>query len=248
MSATTIVIPAKTIKWCAMNTLFNLFDGAAPAHELAKLEQVGIDWMSNIAPHQNYGKIVNRWYNVGEAQRQVRVPPQAIRVLRVGLKFGNHTYSLTVSPNLAMPSNFNFECDPYGGSLDTTFPMNGGYAPFRATEAYNTDYYRFVDGLIIFDKAPPQGHLYLEWLEAPGHSADSIVHAGYVNSLRLHMTARYYEMKMHSSADAGTNSFNRYKSLADKYDNDYFEDFRMAKLTVKCPKIDDFMDAVRGWG
>ena len=243
------IIPVKTIKWVAANALFNIYDGAAPPHELAKMEQIGIDWMTNVAPHQNYGRVISRWWNLEETQGVVQVPPQVVRVLRVGIKVGNHTYSLSVDPNLALPDSIEFDCDPFNDTDNPLFyPIASGFPPFRSSIPYNTNYYRYVDGRIVFNPPPTNGRLYMEWLEAAGHDGDAVVHAGYVNSLRLYMMARYYEMKMGGAADVNTKAFSRYERLVMKYDNDYWEDFRMAKTTVKCPKIDDILDTVRGWG
>jgi hypothetical protein len=215
---------------------------------MAWMEQVGIEWMSQVAPHDNYGRIVSRWYKVGEAQREIALPKNAIRMTMIGLKFGEKFYELTLDPTLAMPDSLQFSCDPNGGSMDTLWPGTNTYAPFRTSEAYNTNYYRIQDGIIKFNPAPPSGHLYLEWLEGGGYAADTVVHAGYVDCLRLYMTWQYYEQMCSSSADENTNDFYKWSRLAKDFERQYDERMRIANMVVKCPTIGQIMDVIRGFG
>lgn len=83
------------------------------------MEQRGIDWMSQVAPHDNYGKIVTRVYEVGQGMKTFYIPSSALRVLYVGIKVEGRVYQLTVDPNIAMPPSIQFQCDPQGGGMET---------------------------------------------------------------------------------------------------------------------------------
>jgi hypothetical protein len=240
-------LPVKTITFCAYKAL-NRIMGFAPSNQLLWMEQVGMDWMDDVAPHDNYGRIVSHWIDIDPSQDVYEIPKSVIRVTTIGMQSQGKFYTLTVDPNIAMPESFTFNCDPIGGSMDSFTPYGGGYAPFRASLPYNTNYYRIQNGLIKFMPAPLQGHLYIETFESGGYSGDTIVHAGYVDALRLYMTWQYYENKCSGSADDNTNDFYKWRSLAKDFERQYNETMRLSNTVVKCPKIGDIMDAVSGWG
>jgi hypothetical protein len=209
--------------------------GSSPDRELAWMTVVGCAWLGDVAPHDNYGRIKVKWYKIGPYQRTIELPKDIMyRVTRVLMKCGKDVYSLTVDPNLALPESLQFDCDAGGGTMDCTWP-DGRYSSLRPSIAQNTNYYRINDGLLTFRDTPPEGELVLEYLSQGDPSADTIIHQGYVESLRLYLTWQYYEQK---------NDMRRAKD----FERQYNEQQRIANGTVKCPSFDEILDILSTTG
>lgn len=222
-------VPVRNIDYVANQALYRIMESASD-RELAWMQQVGIDWLSQVAPHDNYGKIKVKWYKVGPYNRTIALPQDAFfRTTRVLMKCGNSVYSLTVDPNLMLPSSLQFECDDAGGTMANRWP-DGTYGSLRPNIAQNVNYYRINDGLLTFATTPPEGYLVIEWLSnGLTDDEESLVHIGYMESMRLYMTWQYWEKKrdMRSAKD---------------FERQYNEQQTIANVTVKCPKFDEILD------
>lgn len=253
-----LFVTGKTITMCARSALFDI-TMAAPALELAWMEQQGLQWMQDVSPHDNYGRISTRIYKTNPMQLSYQLPTNVYRFTKLGLRFGNRQFSLTVDPSLAMPQSVEFSCDPDffengdpelndsnnadgSGFNSGNYPFS--YAPFRSSLPYNLNYYRVQDGMVVFNQPPEQGILFMEWLGSPANYPDTIVHAGYVQPLKNYLLWRYYLQKTSGAADMNKNEFSKYLRLAAMYEQAYYETMSEANRTVKCPSMDDIMDVM----
>lgn len=237
-----LTIPVKTITMVATGTLFDIMM-AAPPMELAWMEQQGIQWMQEAAPHDNYGRIKTRVYKTDVSQLYYEIPSDAFNFTKFGIRYGGREYTLTIDPSLSMPESVEFYCNEEEDAVKVNSgPF--GFAPFRTSIPYNTNYYRVEDGMIRLSNPPYNGELFMSWIAPAGNYPDSMVHVGYVQPMKNYLLWRYYLQKLSGAADANRGEFNKYASLAKMYEQAYYETMREANTRVKCPAIGDIMDVM----
>ncbi len=237
-----LVVPVQTVTMCATGALFDIM-ASAPALELAWMEQQGIQWFQQVAPHDNYGRIKTRVYTTNESQLMYEIPHDAYNFTKFGLRYGGHEYTLTIDPSLSMPQSVEFYCNPEEDAAKNNLRTHG-YAPLRASLPYNTNYYKVQDGFIRLSNPPHNGELFMEWVAPAGNYPDSMVHIGYVQPLKNYLLWKYYLRRTSGAADANRGEFSKFASLAKMYEQAYYETMREANTRTKCPSIGDIMDVM----
>ena len=237
-----LTVPVSTVTMVATSALFDVMM-SAPAMELAWMEQQGVRWLIDVAPHDNLGRICTRVYKTSTTQLLYELPSDAYRFTKLGIRFGGRQYSLTVDPSLSMPENVEFYCNNEEGSTNNNW-MPYGFAPFRSSIPYNTNYYRMQDGMIRLSSPPHNGELFMEYLAPAGSYPDSMVHAAYVQPMKNYLLWKFYLQKLSGAADANRGEFNKYAKLASMYEQAYYETMREANRMKIGDLLTDVLDVM----
>lgn len=230
----------KNLKYVVTSALFRM-GKPATGREYTWLEQVAIDYLSEVAPMDGNVSLKVVYATLGDGSRVFTLPPDAVRLSRVALKVGNRVWTLTMDRNLAIPPEF-FSCDEQSTNSNNQEYWSMGpywnyinYPQYGQGGGRNVNYYRVEGRNVFFDNNIPNGNLIIEYLGNGSEiSGDTLLDAAYIETFRLYLISQYYLYK-------GTREEkSMYKEIAVQYEAAKWE----ANIIAKAPRIAEIIDAM----
>lgn len=215
--------------------------------EFTWLSQVAITYLKAKAPLDGNVSLKTMYATVGNGARYMALPPDCMRISRVGLKAGHRIWTLTVDSNLVLPEEL-FQCESVndsseaqGALLSNWPPWYGGIYGSPLTPLYgvggggNVNYYRIVDGNIIFDAGIPDGQCIIEYLSNGSEiNENTLIDVAYAEPFRLYLISEYFLYK-------GTREEkSMYKEIQLQYEAAQWA----ANLLVNAPRLYEMIDGV----
>ncbi len=166
------------------------------------------------------------------------LPSGAVSVTKIGYLRGNRVYSLTIDPNLALPSTTEFMCDgfPNDRSINDVFPdfRTAWTAPSysSATGGRNVNYYRQNGRQIVFSNKIPDGKLVIEYLGIGNVYENTIIEPAYVRMIKLWLMR---EFNMHKG-DKSLVAMNTMEYEAESYNSN---------TLLYSPMLSEIKDAIQ---
>jgi hypothetical protein len=237
----------KTVKYIVTSALFRL-GKETRGKEYTWLEQVAIDYLSERAPLDGNVGLKCIHLELGTTARVAQLPPDCMRISKIGIKAGNRVWTLTVDNNLAIPENL-FTCETESDSSlgFSTFLGNwgNGYWNNSVTSNYslgggrNVNYYKIVNDngkkLIIFDHNIGDGKVIIEYLSNGSDiGSDTMIDATYSEPFRLYLMSQYVMFKGNREEKA------MYKELQLQYECA----IDASLLLVNAPRMAEMIDAL----
>jgi len=231
----------KNIKYIATSALYRL--GKNPVgRELTWMTQVAIDYLGEKAPLDGNVSLKTIYAKIDMGARVFTMPPDSIRISKIGLKAGRRIWTLTADTSLTYPENF-FSCkeDETDQTLIDGFFPSGYFGYFYNYPNYtigggrNENYYRIDGNNIIFDHNIPDGQLIIEYFSnGSGVNENTLIDVAYAEPFRLYLMSEYCFHK------GNTEDKSKYKELQMQYEAAQWS----ANLLVKAPRLTEMIDAL----
>jgi hypothetical protein len=231
----------KDIKYIATSALYRL--GKNPTgRDLNWMIQVAIDYMSEKSPLDGSVSLKTVYAKIDTGARVYTLPPDCMRISKIGLKSGRRIWTLTPDTSLTFPEPV-FTCESDATDpviIDGYYPSGYfgyfyGYPNYTTGGGRNENYYRIDGRNIVFDHNIPDGQLVIEYF-SNGSSIDerTLIDAAYAEPFRLYLMSEYC-FHRGSAGDMA-----KYKELQMQYEAAQWS----ANLLVKAPRLYEMIDAL----
>jgi hypothetical protein len=237
----------KTVKYIVTSALFRL-GKETRGKEYTWLEQVAIDYLGEKAPLDGNVGLKCMYVDLGNSARVAQLPPDCMRISKIGVKSGNRVWTLTLDNNLSIPENL-FTCDSEQDASEGFSAFFGGwgngYWNNSVTSNYslgggrNINYYRIVNDngkkLIVFDHNVGEGKAIVEYLSNGSDiGGDTMIDVTHAEPFRLYLMSQYVMFKGNREEKA------MYKELQLQYECS----IDAALLLVNAPRMAEMIDAL----
>jgi hypothetical protein len=234
--------PVKNIEYVIQSAL-NRVKGQAT--EIPRLEQIGIEWMSEVVRGTTAFPCLKVAHLDINSVNQVALPPDIMRYTKIALDYGGRLWTLGLDPNMSLPTDMQ-ACDsiPQASATDIQTGVyfidhswNGVYFPalFAAGGGFNQAYYR-VDPTNTFIQLSNDirgGKIVLEYLSTGADiNSQTLVPHYYIEPMRNYIIWQLAEFEpqkypvnaqnreriyTESMADAAMSQGNTIDELLDAY-------------------------------
>ena len=231
----------KDIRYIATSALYRL--GKSPSgRELNWMVQVAIDYMSEKAPLDGLVSLKTIHTKLDTGERVFTLPPDCMRIVKIGMKSGKRIWTLTPDTSLVFPdSAFSCESDSTDPVITDGYYPSGyfgyfyGYQNYTRGSGRNENYYRIDGRNILFDHNMDGGQVVIEYLSNGSNISDkTLIDMAYAEPFRLYLMSEYCFHK--------GNAMDRpkYKELQMQYEAAQWS----ANLLVKAPRLYETIDAL----
>lgn len=231
----------KDITYIATSALYRL--GKTPGgRDLNWMVQVAIDYMSEKAPLDGSVSLKTIHVKLDTGTRVFTVPPDCMRIVKIGMKSGRRIWTLTPDNSLVFPESM-FACDSDSTDpvvLDGFFPS--GYFGYFSNQSNftigggkNENYYRIDGRNMLFDHNMHDGQVVIEYLSNGSDiNEQTLIDAAYAEPFRIYLMSEYCFHRGNANDQA------KYKELQLQYEAAQWS----ANIIVKAPRLYEVIDAL----